>query len=444
MNSAATQLVVSGKTLGVQYAVVQSGAVVASGAAGRADLVTNAAVGESTQFRIGSVTKLFTAVAVMQLVDRHVLSLDDTLERFEPSFPSAARITVRDLLMHRSGIDNYLDAAIANGAVRQPTTPKAIIAAVASKPLLSPPGTTFAYSNTNYVILGQIVERLSGLTLHDYYRTKIFAPAEMFHTSSGSPLSGALVAEGYAPVPGGGFQPDDAGDVSWYYACGDTWSTANDLARLDVALMNGRLLKPATLRSMIDAAEPSTLGPRVAYGLGVMTSPSGSDDRFVGHHGGLPGFEADNEMLIADRFAVVSLGNSFTYPTSTLKIVAFEALYPNRARALRAEAVADAQSTPEDPALTQRFTKFFTSLLSGTVDSTGLSDAMSAALAPSVVQQVDVLLQKLGSFGTLRYVSQDIVQGYRRYHYTAVFSGGSQAVTFVLNADDKIGGFFLQ
>ncbi len=446
LNAEAARIVDSGKTVGVQYAVVSDGVIAASGAAGVADINAHAAVTADTRFRIGSVTKLFTAVAVMQLVEHHDLSLDDTLARFEPSFPSASSITVRDLLLHRSGIADYIDTALANGSAQKPTTPPEILLSMAVKPLLSAPGSAFAYSNTNYVLLGQIVERLSGLPLHEYFRSKIFEPAGMTQTFTGPPPSGIPLATGYVGRPDATFAPADPGDITWYYACGDGWSTAQDLARFDLALMNGVLLQSATLQSMIAAAQPSTFGHRVSYGLGLTRMSSGGSDPLVGHHGGLPGFEAEDEMIVPDRFAVISLGNASSYPTYLMNAVAFEALYPDRVRVLRAESLADAKAkaAEEDPALTKRFTAFFTSILSGKVDPAGLSSAMASAMTANQVQQIARYFAKDGKFVKLQYIDQDSVQGYRRYHYGAVFSGASQPVMFVLDSKNELSGFFLQ
>jgi D-alanyl-D-alanine carboxypeptidase len=446
MNAAAAGLVASKKAVGVQYAVIRDGTIAASGAVGRADIATNTPVTEATRFRIGSITKMFTAVAVMQLVQQGALSLDDTLARFDPSFRLASSIRVRDLLMHRSGIPDYFYKALLSGAAEKPATPQAIAASMAGSPSLSAPGSTFSYSNTNYVLLGLIVERVSGLPLHEYYRANIFAPAGMTQTFAGSPPAGVPVTVGYARVEGK-FAPADSGDVSWSYGCGDVWSTAQDLARFDLALMDGALLKAATLQRMIDAALPAEiLGPRVGYGLGVTTAPSGGADPFVGHHGGVPGFAAENEMLLPDHFAMISIGNLSSYPTNAMNSAIFEELYPDRMRALHAEAVADAQaqSGAEDTALTQRFTKFVVSLLSGTADTTGLGPTMTSALTQDAVKQLAAYFTTDGTFVKLQYVSQDAVEGYRRYHYTAVFSGGSQAMTFVLDSHNDLAGFFLQ
>ena len=142
----------------------------------------------------------------------------------------------------------------------------------------------------------------------------------------------------------------------------------------------------------------------------------------------------------------MSLGNASSYPTWALNATALSNLYPDRVRTIRAETVADQQAAAasEDTALTQRFTAFFTSLLSGKVTTDGLSDAMVGALKPAVVAQLGQYFGKVGSFQRLQYAGEDSLQGYRRYHYNAVFGAGSQPVTFVLNSAGKIDGFFLQ
>ncbi|MBV8372354.1 MAG: beta-lactamase family protein, partial [Candidatus Eremiobacteraeota bacterium] len=280
----------------------------------------------------------------------------------------------------------------------------------------------------------------------EYYRTKIFAPAGMTQTYAGNAPSNAPMATGYDPSASRQFTQADAGDTSWYYACGDVLSTATDLARFDIALMNGTLVKPSTLRTMIDSAQPSTLGKHVSYGLGIMTSDAGGSDRFVGHHGGMPGFEAEDEMFLPDRFAIISLGNAFTYPTNVLRMAAIAAVYPERAAELQAQAQADAAeaAASEDPVLTQRFTAFLTALLAGSIDKTQLSDPMAAAMTPNAVAQVQQLFSKEGTFQRLRFVSEDTAAGYRRYHYIGVFSAENQPLLFVLDPANKITGFFVQ
>ena len=174
---------------------------------------------------------------------------------------------------------------------QSPTTPVQIINEAMKFPPGAAPGTRFSYSNTNYVLLGLIVERISGIPLHAYYRKYIFRPAGMSETFAGTVPSRSPVATGYL-LSDGGTAPQTPGDVSWYYGCGDALSTAADMARFDIALMNGRLVRASTLSAMTASAQPSDdLGRGTRYGLGFTIFPF-DDLVSVGHHGGLPGFEA--------------------------------------------------------------------------------------------------------------------------------------------------------
>lgn len=441
IQQAARSLVAARRTAGVAYAVVENGKLVETGFAGVRDLSTNAPVTADTLFRIGSLTKMFTALAIMQLVEHGRLSLDDRLATFYPDFPNSASITIADLLMHRSGIANYLDAAIADGRSQSATTPAQIIADAAKLSTESVPGTQFSYSNTNYVLLGLIVEHIAGMPLHAYYEKYIFGPAGMTETLAGTESPTGPVASGYM-LSKSGSAPQAAGDSSWYYGCGDVLSTAGNMARFDIALMDGRLVRVATLSAMTASAQPSDeLGKGARYGLGFSVSPIG-DLVLVGHHGGLPGFEADDEMILKDRFAIVALGNDFAFPTGVLLNAALKAAYPAQFATAEAQAASDTLAAAANAApVTARFTTLFASLLAGKVPVDEMTDAFRAAIVPTI-GAVGQLFAANGTFERLQFVSDDEVGGYHRYHYTAVFSGGNEPVMFVLDSDGRIAGFF--
>ncbi len=211
---------------------------------------------------------------------------------------------MRELLQHTSGLWNYGDYAFQTGLTATPTTPAAILAMAAGHPLTSAPGTKWAYSNTGYVVLGLIVERVSGKPLAQYEREDIFQPAGMMETTMGNPGGSVPIAAGYMSAAG---TRGAAYDPSWLFACGDIVSTAADLARFDIALLDGRLLKPGTFAKMqsdVVAAESAM------QGLGVSVI-SWRGLRFVGHHGGLPGYEAENETIPRQGVAWIVLSNAF-------------------------------------------------------------------------------------------------------------------------------------
>jgi D-alanyl-D-alanine carboxypeptidase len=435
ITAAMQSTVKAGLAPSISVAVVRSGRLTYSNAVGFSDVASHTRATPLTLYRIGSITKLFTAVSVMQLVQEHKISLDEHLARFEPGFPNANEITIAEMLMHRSGIPNYLDQSISDGDVFRPTTPQAIVASVAKLQPLSKPGTSYSYSNTNYVLLGLIVESVSGMSLPAYYTTHIFRPAGMYDTYVGSAPKGAALAIGYAA---NSHSTEDPGNPTWYFGCGDILSTAQDLARFDIALMHDRLLSRSTLKAMIAGAMPTGEG-HIGYGYGVMTFPFGST-MLEGHHGGMPGFESDDEMILRDDFAVVALGNSFGFPTRAILNSALSYAYPVDFARLVAETT-PAPVPTEDPQLTTRFTEFLAAITSGKMPS-GLDTAMATAFTPAAVNQLQQFYSTYGAFQSLQYVGQDSVQTYRRYHYTAVFAKGKLPVMFVLDAHGSIAGFF--
>lgn len=427
---------------GFAVAVLRNGRIVERFAAGDADVARSLRVTPQTIFHIGSITKMFTATAVMQLVQSGKIDLHASVTRYLPQFVGWKKVTIAELLMHRSGLPNYLDAALATGRTATPTTPQAILTAMAAKSLDFAPGAHFEYSNTNYVALGLIVASISGESLAAYERRAIFIPAKMHATFVGAAPAGRPLALGYKARDTATIA--NPGDPSWYYACGDILSTVGDLARFDRALMNGTLLSPATFAEMAKVARPATGFGDAGYGYGVMTLAFG-DRTLVGHHGGLPGFEADNEMIPRDGFAVIALGNAFDFATSGPENLVFEQYYPKQFAAL-VVAAHNASAKPvrdPNPALTRRFAAFLRGFLAGKQVDPHLTPQMAAALTPSAIAQNDgQLFARLGALRRLTFRDRFIGDGYHDYDYLATFADGYLNLRFVLDRNGALAGFF--
>lgn len=425
-----------GESPALSVAVVEDGGLAYVRAFGNAGPA--AAATTQTRFRIASVTKMFTAVSVMQLAQAGRLRLDASLATYLPAAPHAGEITIRELLMHTSGLWNYGDQAFSDGSVAAPTTPSAIVALAAAHPLTNRPGTAFAYSNTGYVLLGQLVEALAHQPLAAYERDHIFAPAGMTQTAAGEPPADAPMARGYMSATGTVPPPYSA---SWLYADGDIVSTARDVALFDAALMDGKLLTPRTFAEMQSSsiAAPE-LGPGVRYGLGVMLVASGGAT-FVGHHGGTPGYEAETEMIPSERFAMVVLSNAYDFPTAAANVALLRQTLP---AVVAAAAPSSAQpAANDDPAIAARLRAFITGLQQGSVDPARLSPRVQQALTPAAIAQVRAMLAPLGALGELTFRGRDTVQGDTVYHYVASFASGKQLpITFVLDANGLVDGFF--
>jgi D-alanyl-D-alanine carboxypeptidase len=281
---------------GAEATVLVCGRVVWAGFSGVGDVRSRRPVTGRTLFVLASSTKTITATMIMQLVQAGRLSLATPLARFYPRLPNASRITVRNLLNMTSGLPDYLNnTALSNIIDNQPRhrwTRSEVLAAI-GKPQFAP-GARYQYSNSNYLILGGIIEQLTGRTIESNFRTTIAAPAGMTSSTFIPTAAGtARMAHPYTQssngaltdwwIPGYGLSNDYWGQV---WTDGGLASTATDLARFGNALSRGRLVRPATVAQM------TNVGPN-DYGLGIYGQ---SFDRhyWLGHDGDYGGFESED------------------------------------------------------------------------------------------------------------------------------------------------------
>jgi len=424
----------SGQSPALSVAVLEHGKIVYARAFGVSDLAAKIPATPHTRFRIASVTKMFTAVSIMQLVEAGRLQLDAPLAAYLPDAPHASQVTIRQLLMHRSGIWNYGDAAFSNPHVAEPIAPAEIVELARSHPLDNLPGTSFSYSNTGYVLLGMVVESVTHRALADYERERILQPANMNETTCGDPLGAVDFARGY--MTAAGTRPP-AYSPSWFFADGDIVSTASDVARFDAALLDGRLIKPATFSEMQSSAGSApTFGNGVMYGLGLMlVSMSGMT--LVGHHGGVPGFVAQNDMVPASGFAVVVLSDAYDFATANANHAVVRQTFPSLF-----ENVPNPIAAPEDPAVTAKLRTFLQSIQRGTIDPNTLSQAMIDALTPAVISGLRARLADFSTLSTLTFRSSQSLSGFAVFRYDASYSGPqTTTLTLLLDAQGKIASF---
>jgi D-alanyl-D-alanine carboxypeptidase len=273
------------------------------------------------EFRMGSNTKTMIATIVLQEVARGKLKLTDPVSKWLPGLiPDGHAITLRMLLNHTSGLFNYIDNPAVlrafTGQSRRRWTPQELLAAGVKYPPLFRPGARYSYSNTNYVALGLVLERVTGKSLPELIEQRITGPLHLEHTylASGTPRSRAWdLAAGYEPdaarvrkvLPPGtprwahfvGPRRGDWVDTTWVnstteWAAGGMISTAGDWARFQSALLSGRLLPPAQLKEMRTTVAENPADPRGdRYGLGIerVVTPCGD---VWGHDGQAPGYSS--------------------------------------------------------------------------------------------------------------------------------------------------------
>ena len=273
------------------------------------DTATGEPMATDLYTRIGSVTKSFTTTAILQLVDEGKLGLDDPISKYVPGVPNGDKITIRQLAAMRSGLFSYSDetnSMVLSQPQRQ-WTPQEVLEIAFRHPPLFPPGTDFDYSNTNTVLLGLVVEKVSGQSLNTYIEEHLTRPAKLEHTLF--PTDAALPSphtHGYLKTPEGKVVDTTDWDPSWGWAAGHMVSTVDDLHIWARDLATGKLLSPATQREREQSfmLAPSE-GTGSLYGLGVE-----NQNGWIGHNGNISGYQTYAYYLPPERTTMVVIVNS--------------------------------------------------------------------------------------------------------------------------------------
>jgi len=279
--------------------VARNGKVIISKGYGMADAAHGTPNSAQTRFRLASVTKQFTAAAIMILQARGQLNVQDAICAHLPDCPDAWRdVTIQNLLTHTSGIPNYTDFMSYEPSQMQPATPDQLIARFRDQPLLYPPGTTYSYENSDYVLLGRIIEHVTGQSYGDFLHDAIFGPLQMRDSGVAGGLGNAPgYAVGYSSVG----TPAAPLDTSTLFSAGSVYSTVEDMYRWDQALSSDVLL-PAALRSQM-------FTPFLRdYAFGWKVDRPGDRLR-ISHPGLIDGFATYIARYPDDHVTVIVLGN---------------------------------------------------------------------------------------------------------------------------------------
>jgi D-alanyl-D-alanine carboxypeptidase len=297
--------------------VARHGKVLLQDAWGRADRKAGTANTPATRFRIGSMNKMFTAVATLQLVEAHKLALDDPVGQHLPDYPNkevAARVTVRHLLTHTGGTGDIFGPEFEEHRL-QLREHRDYLKLYGRRGLTHEPGARFEYSNYGFVLLGAIIERVSRMLYDDYVRDHVFRPAGMRSTGS-LPESVEVPnrAVGYMRSSAGSDWMPNTDTLPWRgTAAGGGYSTVGDLLRFAQALQSGTLISNATLA---EATRPHQ--QQYGYGFGVQGQGS---LRSYGHGGGAPGMNGELRIFPELGYIVASLSN--LDPPSASQLVEF-------------------------------------------------------------------------------------------------------------------------
>lgn len=310
IDSAAPATLRGGPVAGLSILVARGSTVLVDTAYGYADLENGVPASRQTVYEVGSVTKQFTAAAIMRLVEQGKVHLDDDVAPYFPRFPFGGRhVTIRQLLTHTSGIHNYVELPTRDTFLRLPLSRDSLLATIYGAPFDFEPGMQWRYSNTGYHMLGMIIEAVSGISYPDFLQRTFFTPLGMMDTRSCNdrPLVPHR-ARGYE-VDAGTLVNAIHFDQSIMSPAGGVCSTTHDLLTWSRALQSGRAVSAASYRAMATEARLPNGGPETYYGYGLtLTTLAGH--RAVWHDGGEPGFRARVTTFPDDSLVVIVLANT--------------------------------------------------------------------------------------------------------------------------------------
>jgi CubicO group peptidase (beta-lactamase class C family) len=431
IDAVATKALADSAAPGVSVAIVQNGKIAFEKAYGKARLDPATDAKSSMRYSIGSVSKQMLAGAVLLLVEEHKLSLDDTVSRYLPNLTRANEVTIRELLTHTSGYQDYYPQDYLAPFMEKPVTADQILDQWARKPLDFDPGTHWQYSNTNYVIAGKIVERVTGGPFFDFLLKRILQPLGMTSAINlAEQTMGPEDAAGYTRFALGPARPVRTEGRGWLFAAGELAMTAHDLALWDISLMQHKLLTPASIELMTTPARLRN-GTPTDYALGIGVTDAGGHPKWQ-HSGGVSGFVSLNTIWPDQQTAVIVFANEDGSGAP-------HAIVNGLAPLLLAEA--------EDPGAAtalKQARQIFDGLLEGKIDRTLLTPDADAYFTAQVLADAVTSLKSLGVLESLEQTGVELRGGMTYRHFAVKFKGKSLHLDTLTVPGGKLEQYLIQ
>jgi len=369
--------------VGLSVAIVRNGQIEFMRGYGKSSLESGAPVGTNTMFAIGSVTKQFTSACILLLAEEGKLTVADKVARYYPGLTRAGDITLLDLMHHTSGYPDYYPLDFVDRRMAKPVAEDELITEFAGGKLDFEPGTRWSYSNTGFVILGRIVEKVSGQPFGRYLEARVLKPLGMAHTTYDPESLRGDLARGYASFALGlpeAMHPEGRG---WIAAAGAIYSTATDLARWNLALMDGKLLKPESYQLL---TTPGALkdGRTTDYGCGLAVQRR-QGWTVLAHNGAVSGFAAASSFVPAARSSVVLLANT-EFGIGDLQARILSLLLQSKRDLPRIAGLGAVEAARD----------FFTRLQTGRIDRTQLGEEFSHFMDAEKTRAAAARLRTLG------------------------------------------------
>lgn len=411
--------------------ILKDGKVAYAKGYGWANLEHEVPATEHTVYRIGSLTKQFTATMIMQLVNEKKITLDEPAIKYLTKLPKSwSKVTIRQLLSHTSGVKSYteLPEFMAEYSYKS-VKPEGILAVVEAAPLDFEPGSKWHYSNTGYEVLGMIIEKFDGRKFAASLKARILDPLGMTETYFTSEKDVVLRrAEGYS-VKNGGFTHAGYLNMDWPYAAGSMESTVSDLAKWDAALGTEKLLPKASWDQLWTPTK-LTSGAATTYGLGWGVGKLGSEP-MIGHTGGINGFSTVMNRIPSKALSIIVLCNSEAADPSAAAIEATYLFDPT----LRPVVV---KVEDKEPAKTAAAKVAFEDLMAGKVDRTKFTPQMNGIMTDEMVKAGKDQLTKFGKLESFEFIGEKTESELKLRLYQAMVGTTVVKMDVALAPDGKI------
>jgi D-alanyl-D-alanine carboxypeptidase len=411
-----------------EVGIVQNGRIVYRAAFGQARLKPEVNATPEIAYPVGSISKQFTATAVLLLQQDGKLSLNDPVAKFFPELTRAGDITLRNLLTHTSGYQDYAPQDYTIPAWRVPGDPLKVVHEFAGKPLDFEPGTQWQYSNTNFVLAALIVQKVSGMPFAQFMRERVLRPAGLEHVLNLNTDAAQLQVTGYMRNALAPIRPAALEASGWYFGDGDLAMPVASLLTWDLTLINRSLLSSASYDDMEQTFVLKD-GKDSHYGLGIFVGKSAHGLK-IEHAGEVGGFTAENEIFPEQHVAIAVLTNQEATNASEEIAKALEPLVL---------APAPATGMPGTQAFAARLKNILQGLQQGKIDRTLLTADCNSYFQADALHDFQASLAPLGMVTEVKPVSTSLRGGMQFGSWKVTFANGTAVeVTTYVEPDGKI------
>jgi CubicO group peptidase (beta-lactamase class C family) len=412
----------------VSIAIVKDGALAYAKAFGDANLAEHRSADTSTRYAVGSISKQFTVAAILLSQEQGKLSIDDKVAKYLPDLTRANEVTIRQLLSHTSGYEDFAPQDYMIDEWAKPTTPQAIMDQWAKKPLDFDPGTRWQYSNTNYTIAGKILEKATGQDLMTFLQEHILKPLNM-QSASDCDAKSTQDATAYTRFALGPPRPVAREGAGWYFAAGELCMTPSDLAKWDIAFLEKRILSANSYSEFTKEVKLKD-GKPTHYALGLQVGEMQGLPT-ISHGGEVSGFLAANTVFPTKNTGIIVLSNQdgVNMVPTVMREVAATLFAPG-----------NEETTAQDA----RVRHILEQLAQGKINRAFFTQNANEYFTPAALNDIQTSLAPLGPLKVLTRQSEQLRGGMTHLSYRARFEHDTVALNIYLLPDGKFEQFMIE